>query len=145
MTAVWRVQSKGPVYRINGFFLMDVLGQKITFDKRLVSQKERGCSPPSTDFKSSKNPWIYWIFFRFFGFFGFFFRFFGFFGFFSGMFWVYEDFLNKKGFKHCNRGVVHSQIRCTDFYSSRKIHGFLWGFLGFSGFFEICCWCTRVS
>ena len=62
-------------------------------------------------------------FFRFFGFFRIFF------GFFSGFSWVYEDlifilfyiiFMNKKGFKHWIRGVVHSQISCTDFKSSKK-------------------------
>ena len=38
--------------------------------------------------------------------------------------------MNKKGFKHRNRGVVHSQIRCTDFKSSKK-------FLDFFGIFGI--------
>ena len=27
---------------------------------------------------------------------------------------MYEDFIYKKGFKHWIRGVVHSQIKCTD-------------------------------
>ena len=38
---------------------------------------------------------------------------------------MYEDFINKKGFKHWNRVVVHSQIRYTDFKSSKKSLDFL--------------------
>ena len=58
-----------------------------------------------------KNHWIYWIFSDFLDFFGFFS------GFFFGFFWVYEDFINEKGFKHWIRGVVHFQIRWTDLKS----------------------------
>ena len=50
-----------------------------------------------------KIPWIFWIFsdfFVFLGFFRYFRMFWNFFGFFSGFFWMYEDFINKKGFKH---------------------------------------------
>ena len=43
-------------------------------------------------------------------------------------FLVYEDFINKKGFKHRIRGVVYSHIRYTVFKSSKKIQGFLFGF-----------------
>ena len=54
---------------------------------------------------------------------------------FSDFFWVYEDFMNKKGFKHWYQGVVHSQISSTDFKSSKKIQGFFLDFFGFSKFF----------
>ena len=37
--------------------------------------------------------------------------------------------MNKKGFQHWNRGVVHPQIRCTDSKSSKKSLEFL-GFFG---------------
>ena len=42
--------------------------------------------------------------------------------------------MNKKGFKHWNRGVFHSLISYTDCKSSQKILGFL---LDFSDFFRI--------
>ena len=58
----------------------------------------------------------------------------GFFLDFSKFFWVYEDFINKKGFRHWIRGVVHSQIRYTDLKSSKTI-------LGYFGFFGGC---TRI-
>ena len=70
------------------------------------------------------------------GFFGFFRIFFYFFGFFSGLFWVYEDFMNKKLFKYWNRGVDQSQKTWTDFKSSKKILGFLGDFSDFSNFFS---------
>ena len=48
------------------------------------------CSLPDSDFKSSKkNPWNFRIFQDFLDFFRIF----------SGFFWVYKDFMNKKGFK----------------------------------------------
>ena len=45
--------------------------------------------------------------------------------------------MNNKGFKHWNRGVVHSQIRCTHFKSSKKSLNFFY-FFGFFGFFLGC-------
>ena len=66
--------------------------------------------------------------------------FFGFFGFFSGFFWVYGDFINIKGFKLWNRGVVHSQIRYTYLKISKNpwifwiFFGFFWGV--YEDFFE---------
>ena len=42
------------------------------------------------------------------------------FGIFRNLFWVCEDFINKNGFQHWIQGFFHSQIRCTDFKSSKK-------------------------
>ena len=46
--------------------------------------------------------------------------------------------MNNKWFKHWNLGVVHSQIRCTDFKSSTKSFYFwdFWG--GFRNFLGVC-------
>ena len=59
-------------------------------------------------------------------------------GFFS-IFWIfrnfyllYENFINKK---HWNRGVFHSQIRCTVFNSSKKFKDFLYFYFYFFGIF----------
>ena len=70
-------------------------------------------------------------FFRFFFIFLDFSDFFGFFRIFFRILWVYDDFMNKKGFKHWNQGVVHSQIKCNDFKS-------LDFFLIFRNFFSGC-------
>ena len=78
-----------------------------------------------TDFKSSKKSLDFFIIFHIFGIFSNFFP----------VFWVYEDFMNKNGSKHWNRGVVHSQIRYTVFKSSKKILGFFGFFPDFSDFF----------
>ena len=75
-----------------------------------------------TEFKSSKKSLDFMDFFRF-----------------SVFFWIFSDFFRiffgvrgfkKKGFKYCIRGVVLSQIRYTDFKSSKKKS------LDFSDFFE---------
>ena len=48
---------------------------------------------------------------------------------------MYEDFkTHKKGFKHLNQGVVHSQIKCNDF----KSLDFFLIFLIFRNYFSGC-------
>ena len=102
-------------------------------DLRGVVHSQIGC----TDFKSSEK--FLDFFFYFFGFFRIFWIFSDFLDFldfldifdFSKNFLAYEDFINKKGFKHWIR-VVHSQIRYTDFKSSKKSLNSL----DFFGFFD---------
>ena len=48
---------------------------------------------------------------------------------------MYDGFMNEKGFKHCNRGIVHSQIKYTVFKSSKKSLKFWEFFEDFSDFF----------
>ena len=60
-------------------------------------------------------------------------------GFFPDLF-GWARILNKKGFKHWNRGVVHSQIRWKDFKSEKKILAF---FYIFFGIFRIFFWGIR--
>ena len=44
--------------------------------------------------------------------------------------------MNRKVFKHWNQEIIHSQIICTDFKSSKKILGYFRFFSDFSDFFE---------
>ena len=91
---------------------------------RGVVHSQIGC----TNFKYSKKSLDLLDFSDFYIFFGFFcfsnFLSFSDFFYFFGFFWVYENFMNKKGFEQWHRGVVHSQIMCTDFKSSKEIFGF---------------------
>ena len=50
---------------------------------------------------------------------------------------MYKIFIIKKGFKYWNLGVVHSQISCTDFKSSKKILWFFRNFLIFRNSFFV--------
>ena len=58
---------------------------------------------------------------------------------------MYEDFLNKKGFKHWIRWVVHSHIWYTDFKSSKKSLNFLDFFRIFLGGVRGFFWVNNPS
>ena len=95
LTAGVRVVSAGPFVRLVSFLWL------VRLFLRRVVHSQIGC----TDFKSFKKSFFL---FRFLGFFRFFFEFF------PILFLVYEDFIIKKGFKYWIRGLVLSQITCTN-------------------------------